>query len=197
MKSFVSASLAILFLLGTAWAREADGNAKASIERFNQAARSWRKLQKDLDTLPAGHLKQAGHLAAYAERMHGVLREIHDATVDLPISETTKICLDYALHQGCDMCECATECCRKARTENRPPSPEEVDALVVKVAKQACECTLPIRLAIRHDLLQAGVSDRKTLDSMLMIPENAEYKGMANVVWTKPRAAGSGEPAGD
>lgn len=191
MKSIQSILLTCLLIFSFSKAADSNpGSPESPVQKFNQAAESWKQLQKEIETLPAGTLKQAAHLSEYAGRMNKVIMEMHNATQDLPVSETTKVCLDYALHKTCDLCNCTAECCEKAKAENRTVSPEEMDAIVVKAEKSACKCTLPIRLAIRHDLQKAGVSDQETLDLILMIPEGAEYKGVAEVVWEKASDAG-------
>jgi hypothetical protein len=183
MRAYIVTSLFAVLLTLSAQAELKSSNDEASVKLFNQAAESWKELQSELDALPAGHLKQAAHLAEYADRMHDILMKMHDATAGLPVSETTKVCLDYALHKGCDLSTCTAECCQQATAEKRDISPKEIDAMVVQSQKDACECNLPIRLAIRHDLLKAGVSDRKTLDMILMIPEDTDYQGVSEIDW--------------
>ena len=186
MKLILSYMFALLLILPISYAADYDVDpAESSIQEFNQAVESWKQLQEELQSLPSGYLQDATHLGEYAERMHKLLLEMHTATADLPLSETTKVCLDYALHQGCDLCTCTAECCQKAKEGNRMVSETEVNLLEAKAEKSGCECTLPIRLAIRHDLHKIGVSDQETIDMILMIPKGAEYQGLSSIDWKK------------
>ena len=59
---------------------------------------------------------------------------------------------------------------------------------MAKAEKSACECTLPIRLAIRQDLLNIGVSDQETIDMILMIPKGTAYQGLSAIDWKEAAA---------